>query len=149
MEKAGEVTRQKMEEMRLEGKELKEEAGAKAQEASQKTRESTESGAQKAEETKDSAAVRGNEAKGTIFGALGNVTEAIKSKLTMPSDIVEETRAAREHGGTGRTVVEVKVEDSKPGKVATSLKASDQMTGQTFNDVGRMDDDARKDKGKL
>ena len=42
---------------------------------------------------------RGNEAKGTIFGALGNVTEAIKSKLTMPSDIVEETRAAREHGG--------------------------------------------------
>jgi len=92
---------------------------------------------------------RGNEAKGTIFGALGNVTEAIKSKLTMPSDIVEETRAAREHGGTGRTVVEVKVEDSKPGKVATSLKASDQMTGQTFNDVGRMDDDARKDKGKL
>lgn len=48
----------------------------------------------------------------------------------MPSDIVEETRAAREHGGTGRTVVEVKVEDIKPG------------TG------GRMDE-ARKDQGKL
>lgn len=59
------------------------------------------------------------------------MTDAIKSKLTMPSDIVEEARAAREHGGTGRTVVEVKVEDIKPGKAATSL------------------DEARKDKGKL
>lgn len=49
----------------------------------------------------------------------------------MPPDIVEETRAAREHGGTGRTVVEVKVEDIKPG-----------------TDVGRMDE-GRKDKGKL
>lgn len=58
MEKAGEVTRQKMEEMRLEGKELKEEAGEKAHEPSQKTRESTESAAEKAHETKDTAAVR-------------------------------------------------------------------------------------------
>ncbi|XP_022575978.2 late embryogenesis abundant protein ECP63 [Brassica napus] len=82
----------------------------------------------------------------------------------MPSDIVEETR---DRGSTGRTVVEVtvedtkpgkvaatlkasdrmtsptfneiEVEDTKPGKVAATLKASDQMTGQTFNDVGRMD----------
>lgn len=95
------------------------------------------------------------------------MTEAIKNKLTMPSDIVEETRVARERGSTGRTVVEVtvedtkpskvattlkasdrmtdptfneiEVEDTKPGKVAATLKASDQMTGQTFNDVGRMD----------
>lgn len=63
----------------------------------------------------------------------------------MPSDIVEETRAAREHGGTGRTVVEVNVEGTRPGKVTTSLKASDQMTGQTFNDVGRMDGESRKE----
>ncbi|CAN7009137.1 unnamed protein product [Brassica oleracea var. botrytis] len=130
MEEAGEEARRKMEEMRLEGKELKDEARDKAREGSQKTKESAELAAERAHETKDSA---------TIFGTLENVTEAIKNKLTMPSDIVEETRVARERGSTGRTVVEVTVEDTKPSKVAATLKASDQMTGQTFNDVGRMD----------
>lgn len=37
--------------------------------------------------------------KGGIFST---VTDAIKSKLTMPTDVVEETRAAREEGGAGR-----------------------------------------------
>lgn len=83
--------------------------------------------------------------KGDIFST---VTDAIKSKLTMPTDVVEETREAREEGVTGRREVpedaekvEIKVEETRPGAVASTLKAADQMTAQTFNDVGRMDDE--------
>lgn len=35
----------------------------------------------------------------------------------------------------------IKAEDTRAGAVAEKLKASDQMTGQAFNDVGSMDDD--------
>ncbi|KAL0720962.1 hypothetical protein Bca4012_035561 [Brassica carinata] len=98
VEEAGEETRRKMEEMRLEGKEFKELIRP-----------------QKKKEFKEEAG--------------------------------EKERETREHGDTGRTVVEVKVEDTKPGKVAATLdlEASGQiiwtqMFGQTFNDVGRMDD---------
>lgn len=81
------------------------------------------------------------------MGALGNMTGAIKSKLTgaTPSD----------EAGSGKTTVTIDVEDTRPGQVATKLKAADQMTGQTFNDVGEMDEEERKvnvsvgDKGKL
>lgn len=102
---------------------------------------------------------RGEEGKGTIMGALGNMTGAIKSKLagaTTPSD--DETRAAArgdEGMGTGKTTVTVDVKDTRPGHVATSLKTSDQMSGQTFNDVGEMDEEAGRgkvvveEKGKL
>lgn len=83
--------------------------------------------------------------KGGIFST---VTDAIKSKLTMPTDVVEETRAAREEGGAGRgevpedaEKVEIKAVETRPGAVASTLKAADQMTAQTFNDVGRMDDE--------
>jgi len=51
MDEAGEEARRKMEEMRLEGKELDEDA-------SRKTQQSTESAADKAHETKDSVAQR-------------------------------------------------------------------------------------------
>lgn len=90
------------------------------------------------------------------MGALGNMTGAIKSKLTgstTPSD--EETRAAPGDEGSGKTTVTVDVKDTRPGHVATSLKTSDQMTGQTFNDVGGMDEEVGKgkvtveEKGKL
>jgi len=88
---------------------------------------------------------RGEEGKGSIMGALGNMTGAIKSKLTgatTPSD--EETRASA-HGdeSTGKTVVAVDVKDTRPGYVATVLKEADQMTGQTFNDVGEIDDEEK------
>lgn len=46
--------------------------------------------------------IRGIAAKGKIFSAIGSVTEAIKGKLTQPTDVVEEKRAASEHGGSGR-----------------------------------------------
>jgi len=35
----------------------------------------------------------------------------------------------------------IRTEDTRPGAVAERLKAADQMTGQTFNDVGRLDDE--------
>ena len=39
----------------------------------------------------------------------------------------------------GKTVVNV--EEPRPGGVAATVKASDQMSGQTFNDVGRLGDE--------
>lgn len=83
------------------------------------------------------------------MGTLGNMTGAIKSKLTG-------TTPSGGDGGTGKTTVTIDVEDTRPGQVATKLKAADQMTGQTFNDVGEMDEEEKKvnvtvggDKGKL
>ena len=83
------------------------------------------------------------------MGALGNMTGAIKSKLTG-------TTPSGDDDLSGKTTVTVDVvEDTRPGQVATNLKAADQMTGQTFNDVGEMDEGDRKvnvtvgDKGKL
>jgi hypothetical protein len=35
----------------------------------------------------------------------------------------------------------IRTEDTRTGKVAERLKAADQMTGQTFNDVGPLDDE--------
>ena len=86
---------------------------------------------------------RGRAAKNNIMGSAGSVSEAVKSKLTQPSDVVEETRAARERGGTGRRGEEVlvEVEESRPGVVADTLKKADQMSGQTFNDVGRVEEE--------
>ncbi|KAJ0089010.1 hypothetical protein Patl1_32309 [Pistacia atlantica] len=82
------------------------------------------------------------ESRGNIFSSM---TDAVKSKLTQATDVVEETRAAREHGSTGRTVpverVEINIEETRPGAIAETLKTADQMTGQTFNDVGRIDDE--------
>ena len=43
-------------------------------------------------------------------------------------------------GGRGDKVV-VKVEESRPGAIAETLKAADQIAGQTFNDVGRFDEE--------
>lgn len=57
----------------------------------------------------------------------------------MPHDVVEETRVARDEGGGGK--VEVRVKETRTGNVADALKASDQMTGQAFNDVGSMGDE--------
>ncbi|PON56129.1 Late embryogenesis abundant protein LEA [Parasponia andersonii] len=37
--------------------------------------------------------------------------------------------------------IEIAGEDTRPGYGATTIKAADQMSGQTFNDVGRIDDE--------
>ncbi|XP_074306052.1 uncharacterized protein LOC141641279 [Silene latifolia] len=107
----------------------------------------------------EDAALRGEAGKSTVFGAIGNMAEAVKSKLTMPHDVVEDE--ARRKAGEGREV-KVTIEESPPGAaaeilrdanrtgrgvgvgaVADLLKDADQITGQSFspNDVGRMDDD--------
>ncbi|KAH7553634.1 hypothetical protein JRO89_XS12G0036500 [Xanthoceras sorbifolium] len=85
--------------------------------------ESEEAARQKMEEMK----LKGKAASGTIFGSIGNVTEAIKSKFTMPHEVVEETRAAREQSG-GKAgpgeKIEVDIEETRPGAVADTLKAN-------------------------
>lgn len=59
----------------------------------------------------------------------------------MPTDIKEETEAARDYGGSKRVVERYTVDVSKTpaGEAAAALRDADQTTGQTtFNDVGRM-----------
>lgn len=72
---------------------------------------------------------RSREAKGGILSSIGNVTEAIKEKLTGPREVVEHKKYERgggvEHGG-------------EEAEVNVRLKQSEQMHGQTFNDVGAM-----------
>lgn len=70
---------------------------------------------------------------------MASVSEAIKGKLTQPSDIVAERRADAAPDEGDEVVVDA--EKTRPGYVASILKASDQMSGQTFNDVGRMRDE--------
>ncbi|KAM3397995.1 hypothetical protein P3S68_001509 [Capsicum galapagoense] len=56
---------------------------------------------------------------------MGNLTDSIKEKLTMPSDIVEETRAARELGGTKtdkKTDIDEESHVAKSGFVFTTAK---------------------------
>lgn len=60
---------------------------------------------------------RGTAGTRNIFSAIGSVKEAIKEKLTMPSDIVEETQAAREYGGTKRATAEKVVLDDEGNPV--------------------------------
>ncbi|GLT93456.1 hypothetical protein SLE2022_112490 [Rubroshorea leprosula] len=55
-----------------------------------------------------------------------------------------------------REKVVINLEDTRPGAVVATLKTADQMTGQTFNDVGRFDDEGavvvdgeRERKGKV
>ncbi|KAL0351274.1 UNVERIFIED_CONTAM: Late embryogenesis abundant protein ECP63 [Sesamum calycinum] len=59
-------------------------------------------GKQRAAADWDTAADRGIAAKKNIYGAVGSVKEAIKDKLTYPTDIVQEARASREYGGPKR-----------------------------------------------
>ena len=56
----------------------------------------------------------------------------------LPLFLRDDTRAAREPVVEG---VVIAVEDTRPGYVAGTIKAADQMTGQTFNDVGRIDEE--------
>ena len=71
------------------------------------------------------------------------MTEAIKSKFTHPHE--EQVRPEK---------VEINIEETRPGAVASTMKASDQMSGQTFNDVGRIAEegtirlDSRNRQGK-
>ncbi|RXH90373.1 hypothetical protein DVH24_033056 [Malus domestica] len=93
-----EEARRKMEQLKLQGK-----------------------NADRAREARDIEAEKGQAAKENIFSSIGSIPGAIKSKLTHPTDVVEESRAAREKRSTGkRTVpvvegVEVDVAETRPG----------------------------------
>ncbi|KAM3324313.1 embryonic protein DC-8-like [Capsicum chacoense] len=80
---------------------------------------------QRAEADREAAAARGSAAKTNIYSAMGNLTDSIREKLTMPSDIVEETRAARELGGTKtdkKTDIDEESHVAKSGFVFTTAK---------------------------
>lgn len=65
-------------------------------------------------------------------GGGGGIFSAIGSMLA-PKHTTEEPTT----GGGSKMVVDV--DDTRSGKTAATLKMADQVTGQTFNDVGRMD----------
>lgn len=78
-----------------------------------------------------------------ILGALG----AVKERLTHSAGRGDQTTGHEHEGvqprdaaGSGEKI-EVYTEETPSGRVAAALKSSDQMTGQTFNDVGRMDEE--------
>lgn len=91
------------------------------------------------------------------MGALGSVRDTIKEKLSGGGGH-ESNVVGVQHGasgtGEGKRVVGVE-EVSSTGATAEALRAADQMTGQAFNDVGRMQDEGvvvieRKDRqGKM
>ncbi|CAK9323107.1 unnamed protein product [Citrullus colocynthis] len=61
------------------------------------------------------------------------------------------TRQKKSQRGGGGAVV-VGLEESRPGALASTLKQADDMAGQTFNDVGRMDDEevpSKNHQGKI
>ncbi|XP_028090194.1 late embryogenesis abundant protein ECP63-like isoform X4 [Camellia sinensis] len=87
---------------------------------------------------------RGTAGSGNIFSALGSVKDAIKEKLTVPIDTVEEKRVESEQGGGGggggrggeeaEKVVMVDMKETPAGEAASKLKATDQTSGQTLDD---------------
>ncbi|KAK1306628.1 hypothetical protein QJS10_CPA10g00316 [Acorus calamus] len=113
MEETEGAAREKMEGLHLRSKEVKDEAGRKAEEAKDVTAQTLSNG--------DHGEVnRGSEGKGGIFNT-------IKEKFTGPGEATVMEREER-HG-----------KDGGVHEVASKLKESDQMTGQTFNDVGKME----------
>ncbi|KAK1282235.1 hypothetical protein QJS10_CPB22g01170 [Acorus calamus] len=113
MEETEGAAREKMEGLHLRSKEVKDEAGRKAEGAKDVTAQTLSTG--------DHGGVnRGSEGKGGIFST-------IKEKFTGPGEATVMEREER-HG-----------KDGGVHEVASKLKESDQMTGQTFNDVGKME----------
>ncbi|KAF9667727.1 hypothetical protein SADUNF_Sadunf15G0053600 [Salix dunnii] len=119
------------------------------EEVKEKAAETTEATREKLSETEEGNGSHREQEAETIFDILGfgTIKDTIRGKLARPEDNVEETRATCEHRGTGRKCLNkdtekvIPPEETAPGAVASILKASNQMTSQTFNDVGRMDDE--------
>lgn len=89
--------------------------------------------------------------KGNIFSAIGNVTGTIKEKLMGAKDAEENKEEEVSKQGAGEPVLDkdgdgavgartVLVIDkgTKFDDVAQTLREADQVTGQTFNDVGKI-----------
>ncbi|XP_039174169.1 late embryogenesis abundant protein ECP63 [Eucalyptus grandis] len=138
-----EEARRKMEELKVKEREYEDDAARRA-------RENREAWEKEGDRSNIIPIYKGKEERGGILGAIGSVTGAIKEKLTQPGNKKDESSMAGRGEGEGRDrdqraeaekVVEVYVEDTPPGAIASTLKAADQMSGQTFNDVGRIDDE--------
>ncbi|CAL1398410.1 unnamed protein product [Linum trigynum] len=119
--KLGDVARAAMDFLSGKNEQVKDKAEETAQITKEKMREAEEETRRKVEELKlqDEAekadyqhrkeeAERGRAARDTIYGAvgIGTISDSIRSKLTQPGDVVEETLAARKRGGTGRAALE-------------------------------------------
>lgn len=98
---------------------------------------------------------------GGIFGVLGGMKDAIRGTLAphAAEETVEKGTTQVSYGGEGEAKagmrlgvdkegtpvvkkrVEVNVEETPAGATASRLKQADQLTGQTFNDVGEMGDE--------
>ncbi|XP_048127566.1 late embryogenesis abundant protein ECP63 isoform X3 [Rhodamnia argentea] len=147
-EKTKETTYVTLESAKEKLRETEEEARRKTEELRVKEREYEDDAARRARENKEAW---GKEERGGILGAIGSVTGAIKEKLTQQSDEKDETPMAGRNEGKERDqgaragveakVAEVYDEDTRPGAIATTLKAADDMSGQTFNDVGRINEE--------
>lgn len=75
------------------------------------------------------------------MGALGGMKDKLKDTLA-PKHTYEESNMSFESGeprGLRRVVVDM--EETPAGKTAATLKVSDQMSGQTFNDVGPLNEE--------
>ncbi|XP_028090192.1 late embryogenesis abundant protein ECP63-like isoform X2 [Camellia sinensis] len=130
--------------------ETKEKAAETGEAAKEKYNETQDKPRPKMEEMKLSEESheenRGTAGSGNIFSALGSVKDAIKEKLTVPIDTVEEKRVESEQGGGGgggrggeeaEKVVMVDMKETPAGEAASKLKATDQMSSQTFDDEGK------------
>ncbi|KAK7277464.1 hypothetical protein RJT34_22477 [Clitoria ternatea] len=107
----------------------------------EKAKEGKDSAVGKLGELKDSAA----DAAKRAMGYLGGKKEETREKAGEMKETTEaakhKTKGGDEECGKGGRKVELKVEESRPGAAAETLKAADQIAGQAFNDVGRMDDE--------
>ncbi|QHO26029.1 putative glycosyltransferase [Arachis hypogaea] len=144
--------------------ELKERAmgflGGKKEETKQKSADTVEATKDKAYDMKEATE---NKASETAEAAKHKTTEAKDKTKENLSGAEEEARRKMEElkveggGGYDRDLETaaagdkpstVRLQKTRPVAVAEALKASDQMTGQAFNDVGRVDGDGDEEVSK-
>ncbi|XP_042481760.1 late embryogenesis abundant protein ECP63-like [Macadamia integrifolia] len=123
-----EAARQKLEELKLKGKEYKEKGGG-----------------HRAGEAKDTETTERQEDE-----ARGSILSTIKEKLMGSSEEAEQRREQTKKYNGGEVKAEGLHEtvDTPVDASAATFKTSDQMSGQTFNDVGRMGEEGtgRRDR---
>ncbi|GMN39311.1 hypothetical protein TIFTF001_008536 [Ficus carica] len=171
-QKAGEV-KEKAAEKTEQGKEK---LGEFKDNTAEKAKESKDTTVSKLGELKDSAAEAAKKALDFLSGKkeetkekvaeTGEKVEMEELKLkgyetTQKSGEYKDTAAERcrddpaKEAGEGEEVLVVTLEETRPGYIAAVLQEADQETGQTFNKVGRIDDEGiirieRKDRqGKM
>ncbi|TKY53028.1 Embryonic protein DC-8 [Spatholobus suberectus] len=129
--------------------ETKEKAAETAEATKNKTAENAEAATNKAVEMKDAAKDKAAETTEAAKQKTAEAKEKTKENVSGADEAarrkMEELRLqgkgyGEECEGRGDKVV-FKVEESRSGAMAETLKAADQIAGQTFNDVGRLDEE--------